>query len=71
MSVHPVVHGTNAGFTQHLKAGQEPCDPCLTARATYQAWYRFRTGALHDPRRCRECGSVFPGHTCHALRAAS
>lgn len=30
----------------------------------YAAAYRFRTGAIRSPRRCRVCGSVFPEHRC-------
>lgn len=32
--------------------------------AGYAAAYRFRTGHLRAPKRCRACGSVFPGHRC-------
>jgi len=68
VSARPTGHGSDAGYQQHLKSGEVPCDPCRAAKAAYMAWYRFRVGVRHDPRRCAHCGSVFPGHACHALQ---
>lgn len=30
----------------------------------YTAVYRFRTGHIRTPKRCLNCGSVFPEHLC-------
>jgi hypothetical protein len=57
--------GTYAGAAAHRARGDPLCPDCLRAHRDYQAFYRFRTGFQHDPRRCPDCGSTFPGHTCH------
>lgn len=32
-------HGTNSGYVQHYRRGEEPCAECLTAHRTYQTAY--------------------------------
>ena len=56
--------GTYAGVSAHNAAREPLCDDCRRARSDYIAQRRFRSGLHHDPRRCRQCGSVFPEHRC-------
>lgn len=32
-----ITHGTKTGYTQHLRWGETPCDPCRKAHADYTA----------------------------------
>ena len=32
----PIKHGTHSGYAVHLKRGEQPCQLCKDARATYQ-----------------------------------
>lgn len=56
--------GTYAGAQRHRSRREAVCDPCREAAAEYQAWRRFRTGHVHTPRQCPDCGSVFAQHKC-------
>ena len=40
--VKPIVHGTNAGYQQHRRKGEEPCDKCRRAHASYVKRWRKR-----------------------------
>ena len=61
-------HGTQYAWQTHQALGEPLCALCAAARSEYAAWYRFRTAfnGRTDLKRCRGCGSVFKGHTCHA-----
>ena len=51
---HPLC-GTPKGYKRHLRAKEEPCDPCRAATAAYVAERRAAT----------------PGHRVRAARAAA
>lgn len=34
----PISHGTHAGYRQHRRRDEEPCDACRDARNTYDRW---------------------------------
>lgn len=57
-------HGTYAGAMNHVARRESLCEDCRRARSNYAAGRRFRSGLHHDPRRCRDCGSVFAEHRC-------
>ena len=62
--------GTYAGWNVHKGAGTPPCEPCRAAAADYMAAVRFRRGDQRNPRRCKDCGSVFAAHACSMGGAA-
>lgn len=38
----PAQHGTSAGYASHVRHGEQPCIPCLDARAAWVRDYRSR-----------------------------
>lgn len=44
MSTAPFVHGTYAGWNQHNRRGERPCQRCMDAQAEY-----MRTRRAGDP----------------------
>lgn len=58
--------GTERGYKSHTIRREVACAACLSAHAAYARERRRATGEVRrDLKRCRHCGSVFPGHDCH------
>lgn len=54
----PIRHGTNGGYSAHLKRGIPPCDACRRARTAYQRRYMRAVRQLEQDEPvyvCNEC----------------
>lgn len=57
-------HGTPGAYQRHIKAGENACDACLAARATYT---RDRRAGLVPKREPARCGTL-RGYEAHRYR---
>lgn len=49
----PILCGTRAGYTRHLRNGETPCEECKGANTLWQRLYRARTGRQYETARSR------------------
>lgn len=58
-------HGTPAAYQRHIKAGEDACDACRTARANYTRDYRAGKVPKREPAK----HGTLRGYNAHRYRA--